>query len=92
MPVLISLVLKQFLQGQGRGGGRGRERGRGEGRGGGGGGEGKGQREGWGWRLPTLLSLREKNYQLSDSAFITLGTRGFSRVRREFSVLAEGRL
>ena len=28
---------------------------------------------------------------MADRTIVTLGTRGFSRVRREFSVLAEGR-
>ena len=32
-----------------------------------------------------------KRYYKSSVLFVTLGTRGFSRVQREFSVLAEGR-
>ena len=37
------------------------------------------------------LNIFDYCYVIARDAFVTLGTRGFSRLRREISVLAEGR-
>ena len=39
---------------------------------------------------PRILSLEGVDFFGTSEHYSTLGTKGFSRVRREFSVLAEG--